>query len=123
MSREAWNNLLADAGPTTLDQQDQHDNAQRAGYDSDKRGGVHVDSPFLLLEKFLELFAHDDHRWPQCDEEQTWKDEKHERKDQLDGRLGRHFLHRLDALRPHHVGVRAQGLGDAGAELLCLHDG
>ncbi len=39
---------------------------------------------------------------------------------ELDGRLGSHLLDLLHALRPESVGMNAQGLGDAGAELFRL---
>ena len=40
---------LLDPRATTLNQNDQHDDKQHAGYNPDNRGLVHVDSPFVLM--------------------------------------------------------------------------
>src|ERR1700677_796218 len=74
-----------------------------------------------LFKQRFERIHHDDDCWSKYDQEQRWKDEKDEWKDELDGGLGSCFFHLLNALGAKRVGVRAQSLADAGAELFGLN--
>ena len=51
-----------------------------------------------MISEQLERFHHGNDRRTQCHQEKRWKDEEHQREDQLDGGLGRRLLHCLHAL-------------------------
>src|SRR6185437_8217476 len=76
-----------------------------------------------LVEKVLKCVRHNNRCRTQGDKKQAREDEQHQRENEFDGRLRRHFLHLLNALRPQDVGVSAQSLGHAGAILLRLNQG
>lgn len=101
--------LLLHPRTTTLDQNDQHDDKEHAGYNPDNRGTVHiVESPFLcLLEKLAERLRHGDYRGTKHDYKERWEDKEHEREDQLDRQLGRLLFDLLDALGSERFGMNA----------------
>lgn len=85
---------LADAGTPALDQESQHNEEQHSGDDANDCNVVHVRFSFLsLAEVFAERICHENRRRSKRDQEQAGKNEDHERKDQLDGRLGGSFFH------------------------------
>lgn len=47
-SRRVWKFRLLDPRTTALDQYDQHNHEQNAGYNPDNQSSVHVKSPFCL---------------------------------------------------------------------------
>src|ERR1700678_2209140 len=75
----------------------------------------------LCVEQRFERIHHDDDCRSQNNQKQRWKDEKDQREDQLDRRLGCLLFHLLNALRSERVRMRTQCFANAGAELLGLH--
>jgi len=106
-TRLSLQTLLLHPCTTTLNQNDQHDDKEHAGYDPDNRGTVHVvESPFLcLLEKLAERVRHSNDGGTKHNYKERWEDKEDERKDQLDRQLGRLLFNLLDALGPERFGM------------------
>src|ERR1700742_5177687 len=64
-----------------LDQNDKHDNRKDSGYDSNDGYIIHINSPFLMSEIFVETFHYGDCRRTQRYQKQRGEDKQHERKD------------------------------------------
>ena len=85
---------------------------------------VGLSTLFSLLstvKKAFKLFRNNDGGGPKSHQKNRGKDEKDQGKDQFDSGLGSLFLYFLAALDAQGVGMNAQRLGDAGAELFRLH--
>ena len=54
---------------------------------------------FLSMSESFKRFLNDDDGGPESHQKDGWKDKKDQREDQLDGSLGRLFLHLLPTLR------------------------
>ena len=113
---------LVDPLAAALDQDDQQNDGDDAGYNPDNRYIVHVRSPFLVAKVLAKVFHDDDGGRAERHKKERWKDEEDEREDQLDGGLGGLLFNLLAALRAERVGVDAQRFGDAGAELFRLRE-
>src|SRR6185437_9197338 len=74
-----------------------------------------------LVSEVFKVFQDRNCRWNDNYNSHTGENEKYQRRNELDGRLGGQFFGPLPALSPQRVGETSQGFGDGGAEAVGLH--